>query len=183
MVVVSGKKKLHFPCTLCCGLRPFLLLFSAFSITNGSQTKKTLRFYPHRKVDGTCGFTTFTRSSLAMKMLSVTPFTNKTMLCLSTQISGCDLQWNWIHHWHSGERKSNFSQGSFSKVESSSIFRVRGELMIADAGGGGGGYTWGPLPSPVLSQKARLLRLHTRLWMPLAAIIKQSTSVVKWLCE
>ena len=43
--------------------------------------------------------------------------------------------------YFSVEQFSTFSEGSFSKVESSSIFRVRGELMIADARGGGGGYT------------------------------------------
>ena len=132
----------------------------------------------HRKLDGTCGFTTFTRFFLLWRCYLWRHLPTKQCSVFSTNL------WLWsqmeLNPSLTLSRRAIFRSDPFQKQ---ARYLEWGELMIADAsGGGGGGYTWGPLGSPVLSQKARLLRLHTRLWMPLAAIIKQSTSVVKWLC-
>ena len=163
----------------------FLLLFSFFFLVwlpFVLWSTKSLAFYPHIENSmARAGLRRLRDSFCYEDAISDAIYQQNNALCFPL-ISGCDLKWNWIHHWHS------HVQSNFSHWEEKDPFQKQarylewGELMIADASGGGGGYTWGPLVSPVLSQKARLLRLHIRLWMPLAAIIKQSTSVVKWLC-
>ena len=88
-----------------CGLGPFLLLFSIATscVVSKVQTEVGQKtFLPsYRKLDGTCGFTTFTREVLHYEdAICDAIYQQNNALCFPL-ISGCDLKWNWIHHWHS----------------------------------------------------------------------------------
>ena len=81
-----------------CGLGPFLLLFSV--ATSKLQTevrqKKALNLLvpSYRKLDGTCGFTTFTREVLHYEdAICDAIYQQNNALCFPL-ISGCDLKWN-----------------------------------------------------------------------------------------
>ena len=82
-----------------CGLGPFLLLFSIATscVVSKVQTEVGQKtFLPsYRKLDGTCGFTTFTREVLLCYEDAICDaiYQQNNALCFPL-ISGCDLKWN-----------------------------------------------------------------------------------------
>ena len=128
-------------------MRAFCYCLAFFGMTSVCTLKyQKLSVLPsHRKLDGTCGFTTFTRFFLLWRCYLWRHLPTKQCSVFSTNL------WLWsqmeLNPSLTLSRRAIFRSDPFQKQ--ARYYLEWGELMIADAsGGGGGGYTWGPLGSP-----------------------------------